>query len=52
LMTFLESNGIVPGAAAQVLEVLPFNQTLSLNCAGKTVTLGFPAAHYIYAEMG
>lgn len=51
LMAFLESNGIVPGAAAEVLEVLPFNQTLTLTCAGKSVTLGFPAAHYIYAEM-
>ena len=31
LMEFLETNGIVPGALAEVMRVLPFNQTLSLQ---------------------
>jgi DtxR family transcriptional regulator, Mn-dependent transcriptional regulator len=50
LLEFLETNGVIPGAAAEVTEVLPFNQTLSLQLGGKIVTLGFPAARYIFVE--
>jgi len=50
LMMFLESNGIVPGTQAEVSEVLPFNQTLTLVIGDRRVVLGFPAAQYIYIE--
>jgi DtxR family Mn-dependent transcriptional regulator len=50
LMQYLESNGIVPGAQAEVGEVLPFNQTLSLRLGQQQVVLGYPAAHFIYVE--
>ena len=51
LMEFLEVNGIVPGAQAEVCEVLPFNQTLCLQLGGKQVALGFPTAKYIFVEI-
>ncbi|MGB8214115.1 MAG: metal-dependent transcriptional regulator [Anaerolineales bacterium] len=50
LMEFLETNGVVPGALAEVTEVLPFNQTLSLKLGEKKVALGFPTAKYISVE--
>jgi len=50
LLRFLSENGIQPAAHAQVVEILPFNQTLTLNIDGKDVTLGIPIAGYIYAE--
>jgi hypothetical protein len=34
----------------EVLEVLPFNQTLTIGLEGGRVTLGYPAARYIFAE--
>jgi DtxR family Mn-dependent transcriptional regulator len=50
LMAFLESHGIMPGARATVLEVLPFNQTVTLDLAGKTSTLGFASARHVFVE--
>jgi DtxR family Mn-dependent transcriptional regulator len=50
LLQFLETNGIVPGAQARVAEVLSFNQTISLKLREQKVTLGFPAAKYIFVE--
>ena len=50
LMAFLESNGIMPAARATVVEVLPFNQTVTLNLQGKTSTLGFASARYVFVE--
>jgi DtxR family Mn-dependent transcriptional regulator len=50
LMEFLETNGIIPGAKAEVIEVLPFNQTLSLHMGKRKVALGFPTAKYIFVE--
>jgi DtxR family Mn-dependent transcriptional regulator len=50
LMAFLESHGIMPGARAMVLEVLPFNQTVTLDLAGKTSTLGFASARHVFVE--
>jgi DtxR family Mn-dependent transcriptional regulator len=50
LLQFLEANGIVPGAQAEVTEVLDFNQTVSLKLRKKIVAIGFPAAKYIFAE--
>jgi len=50
LLEFLEKNGIVPGALAEVTEVLPFNQTLSLQMGKRKVALGFPTTKYIFVE--
>jgi len=50
LLNFLETNGIIPGKAVEVAEVLPFNQTLTLLVDSQRVTLGFTTAHYIYVE--
>ena len=48
LMSFLETNGIVPGVNAKVGEVLPFNQTLTLAFGERQISLGFPIAQYIF----
>jgi DtxR family transcriptional regulator, Mn-dependent transcriptional regulator len=48
LLQFLEMHGIVPGAQAEVVEVLPFNQTIGLKVGEEKVILGFPAAKYIF----
>jgi len=50
LMQFLENNGVIPGTQAEISEVLPFNQTLTLAIGGRQVVLGFPAALNIYVE--
>ncbi|OGN75615.1 MAG: hypothetical protein A2X25_07840 [Chloroflexi bacterium GWB2_49_20] len=50
LLGYLIQNGILPGAQAEVSEVLPFNQTLTIKVDGKTCTLGFSAARYIFVE--
>jgi DtxR family Mn-dependent transcriptional regulator len=50
LLEFLESKGIVPGAAAKVSEVLAFNQTLTLLLGSEKVALGIATARYIFVE--
>lgn len=50
LLRFLESNQIVPGRVAEVREVLDFNQTISLRLEGKEISLGFPAAQFLFVE--
>lgn len=50
LMSFLERHGLVPGADVIVREVLPFNQTASVEIRGQIVTLGFASARYVYVE--
>src|SRR4030066_249011 len=42
LMQYLEINGVIPGTKAEVYEVLPFNQTLTLSVDDQKVVLGFP----------
>jgi DtxR family Mn-dependent transcriptional regulator len=50
LLNYLGKNGVEPGALAKLIEILPFNQTLTLKIADKKVTLGFSAARHIFAE--
>jgi len=50
LMAFLEGKGIMLNAQAIVLEILPFNQTVTLEIQGQAVTLGFASARYIFIE--
>ncbi len=50
LMQFLEANGVVPGTPAEIVEILNFNQTIGLKVGDRDVTIGFPAAKYIFIE--
>ncbi len=50
LLSFLEGKGLMPGAEAVVREVLPFNQTITLDVQGQTVTLGFASAQHLFVE--
>ena len=50
LMQFLEDNGILPGAAAEVTEVLSFNQTIGLKVEKKNVAVGFSTGKYISVQ--
>lgn len=52
LLEFLERKQIIPGASATVNEILPFNQTITLEVNGQSVTLGNAAAKYIFVETG
>lgn len=51
LLTFLENNKLEPGSQVTVAEILPFNQTITLDVVDQKVTLGFPVASHIYAEI-
>jgi DtxR family Mn-dependent transcriptional regulator len=51
LLGFLEENGIEPGQYVQLKEILPFNQTITLQVNGKDVILGFSIARQVYAEI-
>lgn len=50
LLTYMEKNGILPGIEFEVIEVLPFNQTLTIKSDLHQVTFGFNVARRIYAE--
>lgn len=50
LLNFLIESGILPAAHAQVLNVLPFNQTLTIQIGDQAVTLGFSTAGFIFVE--
>jgi DtxR family Mn-dependent transcriptional regulator len=50
LLAFFESKGLKPGAEAIVREVLPFNQTITLEVQGQAVTLGFASAQHLFVE--
>jgi DtxR family Mn-dependent transcriptional regulator len=50
LMAFLEGKGIMPDVQAKVMEILPFNQTITIRVKEQQVTLGFASAKYIFVE--
>ncbi len=50
ILRFLEQNGLLPGTKFKVIEVLPFNQVITLDVDGRKVSLGFSAARYLYVE--
>jgi DtxR family Mn-dependent transcriptional regulator len=50
LLQFLETNAIAPGLCAHVLEVLPFNETVTLKLGDRNLALGFSAARHIFVE--
>jgi len=51
LLDFLERKNIMPGVIAEVLEVLPFNQTITLRVNEEAVTLGNAAAQHIFVAL-
>ena len=51
LLSFLEAKGVMPGRQATVVEVLDFNQTITLEVLEQPVTLGFAAARYVFVEL-
>ena len=50
LLSYLEKNQIMPGEKVEVVEILPFNQTVTIAIDDRTVTLGNTVAKYIFAE--
>lgn len=50
LMAYLEQNGLLPDAEISILQIMPFNETITLECAGETVVLGLAPAALIFAE--
>ncbi len=50
LMAFLEQNDLMPGTHFVVRDVMPFNQTMTLDVEGRPVVLGLKTAEWIYAE--
>ena len=51
LLGFLEENKVMPGTEAVVSDVLPFNETITIEVDGQPVTLGNVAAKYIFVEL-
>ncbi len=50
LLSYLEKKNILPGRKVSVTEILPFNQTITIEVDGQPVTLGNAAARYIFVE--
>lgn len=50
LMAYLEQNGLLPGAEITILQIMPFNETITLECAGEAVVLGLTPAALVFAE--
>ncbi len=50
LLTYLEEKEVTIGKKVKVVEILPFNHTLTLEVKGKPVTLGFTVAKRIFVE--
>ena len=48
LMAYLERHCLIPGAILSVLEVLPFNETVTLQCGGNQVVLGLSVARSLW----
>lgn len=50
LLAFFENKGLMPDAEVTIREVLPFNQTITLEVGGRAVTLGFASAQHLFVE--
>ncbi len=50
LMQYLEKNLVLPGSAATIIEILPFNKTIKLGIGSHTVILGLDVAKNIFVE--
>lgn len=50
-LDFLKSNGLVPGAEAEVADMTPFNDLITLRVNGHSVPLGLAAAGRVIVEV-
>ncbi|HNZ02311.1 MAG TPA: metal-dependent transcriptional regulator, partial [Anaerolineaceae bacterium] len=50
LLAYLEKKRILPGQLVTVTEILPFNETITIDVNGEHVTLGNAAARSIFVE--
>lgn len=50
LMTYLEKNGLVPGAEIAVVDIMPFNGTMTIECSGRALVLGLAPASLVFGE--
>lgn len=50
ILNFLEQNDLLPGTQFRVIEVLPYNQVITLDVGGRKVSFGFSAARYLFVE--
>jgi DtxR family Mn-dependent transcriptional regulator len=50
LMAYLERSRLTPGAEIVVEEVMPYNETISLQVAGERVVLGFAVARRLWVK--
>ncbi len=50
LLAYLEAKRITPGSRVTVTEILPFNQTITIDVEDQRVTLGTAAARYVFVE--
>ena len=50
LLEFFSQNNVLPGNRAEVVEILPFNQTVTVKIKNKNVILGFSVAQHVFAE--
>lgn len=51
LLGFLEENKVMPDTEAVVSDVLPFNETITIEIDGKPITLGNVAAKFVFVEL-
>jgi DtxR family Mn-dependent transcriptional regulator len=51
LLSYLEEKHIVPGVQVTVTEILPFNQTITIEVEDQPVTLGNAAARFVFVEI-
>lgn len=51
LLAFLEEKHIEPGQKVRVVDILPFNETVTLEVLDNLVTLGFSTAKQIFVEV-
>jgi len=48
LITYLEAQGLIPGAEVTVVEVMPFNETVTVSAANHVVVLGLAVARKLW----
>ena len=49
LMAYLEKHGLLPDVEVTIRQIMPFNETITLEHAGQTIVLGLAPAALIYA---
>ena len=50
VLKFLEEKQIQPGLTAKVVEIFPYNQTITLQVGENQIVIGFSLARYLFVE--